>query len=70
MKKARLEIDAPGCCDDCYFCKKQNGNYWCYVIKQNVDYADDNLPDGEWGDDDWEKKRHPDCPLKIVEDNQ
>jgi len=70
MKKAILEIDAPDCCYDCYFCRKEDGNYWCYVIEKNVDYADDNLPDGEWGDDDWEKKRHPNCPLKIVEDNQ
>jgi len=64
--KAILEIDMPESCEDCYFCRKENGNYWCYVIEKNVDYEDDDMPD-KWKDDDWEKSRHPECPLKIKE---
>ena len=58
MKKAVLEIHFPSSCDDCFFCKKQYGNYWCYVLEENVDYED-------WGI--WYESRHPECRLKIVE---
>jgi len=64
MSKAILEIEMPKSCEKCYFCRKHNGNYWCYVIEKNVDYQDDEMPD-KWGDDDWEKMRHPDCQLKM-----
>ena len=65
--KAILEIDMPDVCEQCYFCRKRHGNYWCYVIEKNVDHRDYEMPD-KWQDDDWEKSRHPDCPLKIVHD--
>ena len=59
--KAILRVEFPDSCEDCYFCRKTDGNYWCYVLERYVDYND-------WGN--WEERRHPNCPLIVEADNE
>jgi hypothetical protein len=54
--KAILEMEAPESCNECRMVSESNGgDIYCLIANQSVGYR---------------LSRHPNCPLKIVEDNK
>jgi len=58
--KAIFEMELPESCDDCNLRGYEDAYCWCVGNNMTLEYGINKL----------KSHRHPDCPLKIIDDRE